>query len=123
MSTQQTNKPAANKKREVQFGYREARRHEALQAILTDPIARRYLWELLSKMVPLGDSRAFDPQGAYDTHRTAGREAVKEFGAAIVNDILKINPEAFLLYVKESKYLDKKEPQDDEVAAQNTDES
>jgi len=109
MSHQQTDKPAAIKKREVQKGYREARRLDSLRAILEDAVLRRYLWELLDKMEPLGDARMWSPHGGYDTHATAANAAVKALGSSILNDIAEINPQAFLLYLEERKLLSKEE--------------
>lgn len=108
MSTQQTNKEGATKKRVVQKGYREARRLDSLRAILEDAVLRRYLWEVLEKTTPLGDPRMW-AGGMYDTHATAANAAVQALGASILNDIVEINPQAFLLYMEERQLLNKEE--------------
>jgi len=117
MTTRKTNKPGAEKKRKVQRSYREARRLESLKVILDDPLPCRYLWELLEKMMPLGDSRAYDPKG-FDPYATAANAAVQALGVSIMEDIINIEPEAFLRYLEERKNLSKEEEglQDDETS-------
>ena len=116
MSTQQTNKEGANKKRRTQKGYREARRLESLRTILDDPLSCRYLWEMLDKTLPLADPRAYGVNG-FDSHATAANAAVQALGVSILNDMVEIDPSAFTRYLEERKNLKKEEEglQDDET--------
>ena len=116
MSTQQTNKEGANKKRRTQKGYRKARREESLRALLDEPIMCRYLWHLLEDLGPFGSANVWTPAG-YDTHATAAANALKGMGSQVIDEIVSINPGSLLKYLEERKNLKKEEEglQDDET--------
>lgn len=108
MAVQQSDKKGATEKRKIQVAYREARRRDGLKAILDDPVASRFLWEIILQLGPLTDPRSF-PTGTYDTHMTAAQAALQGAGIWIINEILETDPKAFLRFVEESKTLDKEE--------------